>query len=71
MFAGTAPEGFVAGYPVSALGRYEAELYEYANANATDLLKAIREKGKIDDSMREQLVQLLTHFKDVFRLEDE
>jgi F-type H+-transporting ATPase subunit alpha len=71
MFAGTAPEGFVADYPVSSLGRYEAELYEYANANGADLLKAIREQGKIDDSLREQLVQLLTHFKDVFRVEDE
>ena len=69
MFAGTAPEGFVSDYPVSSLGQYEAQLYEYAKSNGADVLKGIREQGKVDDALREKLVTLLTNFKDVFQIE--
>jgi len=71
MFAGTAEEGFVADYPVNVLGRYEAELFEYAESKGADVLKAIREQGKIDDALRAKVVQLLTDFKEVFSAEKE
>ena len=71
MFAGTAPEGFVSDYPVSVLGRYEKELFEYASSKGADVLNAIRDQGKIDDALRTKVVQLLNDFKAVFDTETE
>jgi F-type H+-transporting ATPase subunit alpha len=69
LFAGTAKENFLSDYPLSALGRYEHELYEYAAANHSGVMNALRDKGKIDDEIRAQLVTLLTEFNDVFKVE--
>jgi len=69
MFAGTAKENFLNEYPLDVLGRYESELYEYAAANHSDAMNAIRDIGKIDDELRAKLVDLLTAFKDVFKVE--
>ena len=67
IFAGTAPEGFVQGYAVKDLGRYEQELFEYAESHGQDVLKDLREKKAITDDIRPRLVKLLTDFKAVFK----
>jgi F-type H+-transporting ATPase subunit alpha len=68
LFAGTAKEDFLSAYSSDSLRRYEKELYEYAQANAADVLSEIRDSGKIDDALRAKLVKLLTDFKDVFEV---
>jgi len=69
MFAGTAKENFLSDYPLNVLGRYEQELYQYAESNHADVMNAVRDKGKIDDELRGKLVDLLNQFKDVFKVE--
>jgi F-type H+-transporting ATPase subunit alpha len=70
LFAGTAEEDFLGGYPIRELQRYEKELYEYAEANGKDVMTAIQTKGKLDDELRAKVVKLLTDFKAVFKVED-
>ena len=45
-------------------------MVESCRTHAADVLKGIREQGKVDDALREKLVTLLTNFKDVFQIEE-
>jgi len=53
-------------YPVSALRRYENELYAFFDNRQSDLLAELREKKAIDDELKAKLVSALEQFKKEF-----
>jgi F-type H+/Na+-transporting ATPase subunit alpha len=65
IFAAT--NGFVDGYDVASLGRYEAEMTAFLRDRHGDILEEVREKKAIDDSLREKLVEALDAFHDIFQ----
>ncbi len=68
IFCGTAEEGFLMEYPVSAMGRFEAELFEFMDSKHPDLLAEIREKKDISDDLRKRLVAAIQEFKGFFKV---
>jgi F-type H+-transporting ATPase subunit alpha len=72
VFAGTAPEGFVDHLPVSALKRYEQELFAFLRSQKSDFLDRLQvavtktDLKKKDDPVRQELVAALTEFKNLF-----
>ena len=48
---------------MDALSRYEMELHEYADTHGQDVLKKIREVGKLTDEVKAGLDKLLGDFK--------
>ncbi len=61
-----ANNGFVDDYPVSALSRYETELYTFFDIRKADILAEIREKKAIDDQLRGKIISALDEFKKEF-----
>jgi F-type H+-transporting ATPase subunit alpha len=61
-----ANNGYVDDYPVSALQRYEAELYSFFDNRKQDILKDLREKKAIDDDIRGRITAALDEFKKEF-----
>jgi F-type H+/Na+-transporting ATPase subunit alpha len=61
-----ANNGYVDDYPVSALARYEAELFAFFDHRQSDVLREIREKKAIDDGLRGKIVTALDEFKKEF-----
>jgi F-type H+-transporting ATPase subunit alpha len=57
-----ATNGHVDGLPVSALKRYEQELISYVKSEHAAALKAIVEKGKLDDDVKAGLDKALKAF---------
>jgi F-type H+-transporting ATPase subunit alpha len=45
--------GFVDGYPVGELGRYERELYQFLESRRTDVLKTVKEKCNDKKAIKE------------------
>ena len=66
LYAGT--QGFVDKLEVSVLGRYEEELYEYAETHGRDVLKQIAEVGKLTDEVKAGLDKLLGDFNQAFKV---
>lgn len=64
IYAGT--RGYVDEYPESALGRYEAELIEYMEANHKALLDEIKEKKELTEEIEKKLQAALSKFKERF-----
>jgi F-type H+-transporting ATPase subunit alpha len=73
IFAATAKEGFLDQLPVSALGRYETELYAWLESSKEALLAELRDGvfksdlKKEADPLRQKLVAALTEFKNLFQ----
>ncbi|MBI5681764.1 MAG: F0F1 ATP synthase subunit alpha [Deltaproteobacteria bacterium] len=61
-----ATNGFVDAYPVSALKKYEDELYTYFDTRHPEIVKEVREKKTIDDSVKSKLNKALEDFKGLF-----
>ncbi|MDD2335868.1 MAG: F0F1 ATP synthase subunit alpha [Geobacteraceae bacterium] len=61
-----ANNGYVDDYPVSALSRYEVELYTFFDIRKADILREIREKKAIDDELRGKIISALDEFKKEF-----
>ena len=61
-----ANNGYVDDYPVSALARYEVELYTFFDIRKADILREIREKKAIDDELRGKIISALDEFKKEF-----
>ena len=53
-------------YPVSALKRYETELYAFFDTRQADLMAELRDKKAIDDDLKAKLVAALEQFKKEF-----
>ncbi len=65
IFAAT--NGFVDEYDEAVLGRYEQELYPFAESRFAAVLTEIREKKKIDDDLKLKVENLLNEFKGFFK----
>ena len=61
-----ANNGYVDDYPVSALKRYELEVYSYFENRAADALAMLREKKQIDDDVKAKLLAGLDQIKKEF-----
>jgi len=61
-----ANNGYVDDYPVSALTRFETELYTFFDIRKADILREIREKKAIDDELRGKIISALDEFKKEF-----
>jgi F-type H+/Na+-transporting ATPase subunit alpha len=67
LFAAT--NGFVDGYPVDVLGRYEKELYAFVDTQRADVMREIANKGpdgKAFDGLADKMRAVLTEFGKVF-----
>jgi F-type H+-transporting ATPase subunit alpha len=64
LFAGT--QGYVDDLPVSALGRFEEELYKYVEAKHPSVLTDIVEKKQLDDELKGKIKKALDAFKKKF-----
>ena len=65
LYAGT--NGFVDGYPVDVLGRYEKELYAYLEGARPEVLSTIREKCDDKRSIKEMNALMSAALKDFAR----
>ena len=54
-------------YELGDIGRYESEMLEYVRTNHGDVLKAIRDSGKLEEDVEQKLVAALDAFKAVFQ----
>jgi F-type H+-transporting ATPase subunit alpha len=61
-----ANNGYVDDYPVSALGKYERELYGFLDGRQESLLSALRDKKAIDDDLKAKINAALDEFKKEF-----
>jgi len=61
-----ATNGYVDGYPVSVLKKYEEELYAFFDTRHPELIKELREKKTIDDTIKTKLNKALDDFKELF-----
>ncbi len=64
IYAGT--NGYLDDIPVSAVRKFEKELYAYLDREKPDILKDIREKKALDDELKKRIDQALTDFKSKF-----
>jgi F-type H+-transporting ATPase subunit alpha len=67
LFAAT--NGFIDSLPVESLGRYERELYAFADTQKRDFLKELAQKGsdgKAFDGLAEKMRAVLTEFGKIF-----
>ena len=67
LFAAT--NGFIDNLPVEVLGRYEKELYAFADSQKRDFMKELAQKGsdgKAFDGLAEKMRVVLTEFGKVF-----
>ncbi len=65
-----ATQGYVDEYPVSALSRYEQELFKYVEAKHPTVLTDILEKKDLDDEVKAKLKKALDGFKKKFVLDE-
>jgi F-type H+-transporting ATPase subunit alpha len=61
-----ANNGYLDDYPVSALRRYEEELYSFFDTRKADLLTELKEKKSIDDDLKGKIVASLDELKKEF-----
>ncbi|MEA5115060.1 MAG: F0F1 ATP synthase subunit alpha [Geobacteraceae bacterium] len=61
-----ANNGYVDDCPVSALGRFEAEMTVFFDSRKADVLREISEKKAIDDVLRGKIIAALDEFKKEF-----
>jgi F-type H+-transporting ATPase subunit alpha len=65
IYAGT--NGFVDELPLSALKKYEQELYSFVEAKHPDLFADILKKRELDADLRAKMSKILEEFKRTFR----
>jgi len=53
--------------PISECRRFELELYPFMDTNYSGILKTLREKKAIDDSIRAEMIKALDAFKERFK----
>jgi len=53
--------------PISECRRFELEMYPFMDTNYGGILKTLREKKAIDDSIRAEMVKALDAFKERFK----
>ena len=58
--------GFLDGYPVHLLQRYEQELYKFVEDKHADVLAEIEKKKQLDEALDQKIQKVLGGFKQVF-----
>ncbi|MCJ7664609.1 MAG: F0F1 ATP synthase subunit alpha [Desulfobacterales bacterium] len=58
--------GLLDSYPVSALQRYEQELYKFVEDKHPDILNEIEKKKALDEALDQKIMKILEGFKQVF-----
>jgi F-type H+-transporting ATPase subunit alpha len=58
--------GFLDGYPVPVLQRYEQELSQFIESKHADILKEIDKKKALDEALDQKITNVLEEFKKVF-----
>jgi F-type H+-transporting ATPase subunit alpha len=66
IYAGT--NGFVDHLPVSAIKKYEQELFAFVESKYPELLKEIVKKRELNDELRQKINKTLEEFKDRFKV---
>jgi len=61
-----ANNGFLDAYPVSALKKYETELYAFFDNRQAELLAELRDKKAIDDSLKSKIIAAMGQLKKEF-----
>lgn len=61
-----ATNGYIDSYPVAALKKYEEELYTFFDTRHPELIKELKEKKAIDDTIKPKLIKALDDFKGLF-----
>jgi F-type H+-transporting ATPase subunit alpha len=61
-----ANNGYLDDYPVSALKRYETEMYAFFDNRQAEVLTELRDKKAIDDGLKAKLVSAMDQFKKEF-----
>jgi F-type H+-transporting ATPase subunit alpha len=61
-----ATNGYVDNYPVEALAKYEEELHHFMDNRHPEIMKDLREKGKIDDDLDPKIKSALEAFGNEF-----
>jgi F-type H+-transporting ATPase subunit alpha len=70
IYACTPQEGrgsWVRALAVSDVGRYEREMLDYVRQHHGDVLKAIRDSGKLEEETMQKLVRALDEFAGIFQ----
>ena len=65
VFAGG--RGYLDDVEVSAVRRFERELYPFVETNFPNVLKTLREKKAIDDALQAEMIKSLDEFKERFK----
>jgi F-type H+-transporting ATPase subunit alpha len=65
-----ATQGYLDEYPISAIGRYESELFKYVEAKHPTVLTDILEKKTLDDDLKAKMKKALEAFKKRFVLDE-
>jgi len=58
--------GFLDGYPVHLLQRYEQELYKFVEDKHADILAEIEKKKQLDEALDQKIKKVLDGFRQVF-----
>jgi F-type H+-transporting ATPase subunit alpha len=58
--------GYLHGYNLSSLKKYEKELLSYIGNNNPEIYTSIKEKKMIDDEIKSNLIEALDKFKKIF-----
>jgi F-type H+-transporting ATPase subunit alpha len=65
IFAGT--NGFVDDLPISALKKYEQELYSFVESRHPDIFADILKKRELDNELRAKVTRALEEFREIFK----
>jgi F-type H+-transporting ATPase subunit alpha len=65
IFAGT--NGFVDDLPISALKKYEQELYSFVESRHPDIFADILKKRELDNELRARIAKALEEFREIFK----
>lgn len=65
IYAGT--KGFLDSYPVEAVGKFEAELFQLMDSKYPEIEKELEDKKQIDDELRSKIENVLNELKEVFK----
>jgi len=67
LFAGS--DGCIDKFPVEAVKRYEEELFTFFESKKPELLKEIKEQGKLGDELEKKLLEGIGEFEKTFSAE--
>lgn len=65
-----ATSGFLNEIPIKAVGRYEADLYNYFDTEAKDLAQNLRETGTLGEDLHKKIIAALKEFTRQFKMRE-